>query len=255
MEYGGSIINSVCFRHQCLGWSLQQCSALLLNAGARLFFFFFAWLCSTRTPNWTLWSFILWCKIRSCVHLILTLNPIKSRCILPCFKYIRVCVLYWGFSPWLACICPCEIDHCSNKLLNQWNSHNGAFRTGGDRPRGAVHLNHYWYESYCRCIMQKNSQPSDEREECNFLHVWSACSAATESVCRPSQHLSSLSVCDTRENASTSISLTQPTPFSVMASLVMNKPWGEARLHFLLDYLSMLYLATVTSLPLALHSS
>lgn len=41
MEYAGSIINSAHFGHQRLGCSLQQCSALLLNAGARLFFSFF----------------------------------------------------------------------------------------------------------------------------------------------------------------------------------------------------------------------
>lgn len=39
MESAGSILNSGRFRHQSLGGSLQQCSALILNAGARLFFF------------------------------------------------------------------------------------------------------------------------------------------------------------------------------------------------------------------------
>lgn len=68
MEYAGSIINSAHFGHQRLGCSLQQCSALLLNAGARLFFPFsfcmtLFYLCPQLNPG------------IFCVHLILTLNP------------------------------------------------------------------------------------------------------------------------------------------------------------------------------------
>lgn len=62
----------LCFRYQCLSCSLQQCSALLHNAGGGAFF---RWLCSARVPSWTLWSFVLWFKIRTCVYLVWTLMP------------------------------------------------------------------------------------------------------------------------------------------------------------------------------------
>lgn len=101
MECAGSILNSGHFRYQSLGGSLQQCSALILNAGARLLPApspppHPAWLCPTCAPGWTLSSFIPWCKIKSCMHLILTLKSIKPRWILPCFKRIRLWA--WLFS-------------------------------------------------------------------------------------------------------------------------------------------------------------
>lgn len=179
MESAGSILNSGHFRHQSFGGSLQQCSASILNAGVRLFFSPPAWLCSTCAPTWTLRSFIPWHKIKSCVHLILTMNPSSQG---GYFLVLSTLDFEHGFSPWLACICPCEIHQCSNCWISKNPHHGATFAVGGSAARGCL------YQSPFVCIMQVSLADS---WECHFLHVQSACSAATE-ISLQSLRLSSL---------------------------------------------------------------
>lgn len=44
-------------------------------------FFFSRWLCSAHVPSWTLWSFVLWFKIRTCVCC-MNPDPVESSCTL-----------------------------------------------------------------------------------------------------------------------------------------------------------------------------
>lgn len=168
-------------RHQRLGCSLQQCSAVCFQLQQQVFVFFFLsppiWLGPQVAPRDPTFCGGEWGELHTS-HV--NLNSVHSKVMCSSFKHIRVCVCVYymkGFS--LICLYPLLLLRHSylHRLLNQQNSCNAIL---GISCR---------YQSVSISASDEHCYPSAMGK--HSLHVPSAFSAAAASVCWSSQHPSS----------------------------------------------------------------
>lgn len=166
-------------RHQRLGCSLQQCSAVCFQLQQQVFCFFSLsppiWLGPQVAPRDPTFCGGEWGELHTS-HV--NLDSVHSKVMCSSFKHIRVCVYYMkGFS--LICLYPLLLLRHSylHRLLNQQNSCNAIL---GISCR---------YQSVSISASDEHCYPSAMGK--HSLHVPSAFSAAAASVCWSSQHPSS----------------------------------------------------------------